>query len=152
MPFKVSIWVTTLPQSISMGALGKPSMAIFPPWFMLSIISGRAVGWPDISRPTSKPSSIPSSRWASLIRVAETSRARSTPMPRASSRRGADTSVMTILRAPACRATAAAISPMGPAPVMRTSSPMRGWASAVCTAFPSGSKIAPSSGVITSSR
>ena len=34
---------------------------------------------------------------------------------------------------------------MGPAPVINTSSPATGKVSAVCTAFPNGSKIAPSS-------
>src|SRR5262249_55322086 len=43
-------------------------------------------------------------------------------------------------RAPTCFEMAAAITPMGPAPVMRTSSPTRSKESAVCTAFPSGSK------------
>ena len=59
----------------------------------------------------------------------------------------ADTSVTTILRAPAWRATAIAISPIGPAPVIRTSSPTSGKLRAVCTALPNGSKMAPSSGV-----
>jgi len=49
---------------------------------------------------------------------------------------------MTTRRAPARRATAAAIIPIGPAPVTSTSSPTRGNASAVCTALPSGSKMA----------
>src|SRR6478752_5025974 len=100
MPFMVSMWVTTLPQSMSMDWLGSPSIAIRPPWFMLSIISGRAVGCPDISMPMSKPSRMPSSRWASLTRIFETSIARSTPSRRASSSRGAETSVIAILRAP----------------------------------------------------
>ena len=54
---------------------------------------------------------------------------------------------MTTKRAPMCRATAAAIRPIGPAPVISTSSPTSGKDSAVCTALPNGSKIAPSSGV-----
>ena len=37
-----------------------PSMAILPPWHMLSIMSRKAAGLPDISRPTSKPSFMPS--------------------------------------------------------------------------------------------
>ena len=35
-------------------------MAILPPWHMLAIISRSACGLPDISRPTSKPSIMPS--------------------------------------------------------------------------------------------
>ena len=48
-------------------------------------------------------------------------------------------------RAPACRATATAMQPIGPAPVTSTSSPRTGNVSAVCTAFPKGSKIAATS-------
>ena len=59
----------------------------------------------------------------------------------ASSRRYGFTSVMTTCRAPACRATAAAMMPIGPAPVISTSSPSTGNDSAVCTALPNGSKI-----------
>ncbi len=49
-------------------------------------------------------------------------------------------------RAPTCRATDAAMRPIGPAPVISTSSPTSGNLSAVCTALPNGSKIAPTSG------
>src|SRR6266568_2037098 len=52
---------------------------------------------------------------------------------------------MTTCRAPACRATAAAMMPIGPAPVINTSSPSTGNARAVCTALPNGSKIAATS-------
>src|SRR6185312_14458977 len=52
---------------------------------------------------------------------------------------------MTTWRAAACLATAAAMMPMGPAPVTSTSSPSTGNAKAVCTALPSGSKIAATS-------
>ena len=45
-------------------------------------------------------------------------------------------------RAPAWRTTAVAISPIGPAPEISTSSPRIGNASAVWTALPNGSKIA----------
>src|SRR6202020_1478988 len=48
---------------------------------------------------------------------------------------------MTTCRAPACRAMATAMTPMGPAPVMSTSSPTTLKASAVCVALPSGSRI-----------
>ena len=72
--------------------------------------------------------------------------AKSTPSPRASCRRDSLTSVITTYRAPTCRTTAAAISPIGPAPVISTSSPTSGNVNAVCTALPNGSKIAPRSG------
>src|SRR5204863_92705 len=49
-------------------------------------------------------------------------------------------SVMTTLRAPAIFAIGTAMQPIGPAPVMRTSSPTRSNAKAVWTAFPSGSE------------
>ena len=38
-------------------------MAILPPWHMLASMSRKASGLPDISRPTSKPSFMPSSSW-----------------------------------------------------------------------------------------
>ena len=71
--------------------------------------------------------------------------ARSTPIARASSSRSGDTSVMTTKRAPACFATAAAMMPIGPAPVTSTSSPSEGKVNAVWTALPKGSKIAATS-------
>ncbi len=55
---------------------------------------------------------------------------------------------MTTCRAPACRTTAAAMSPIGPAPVMSTSSPSTGKLSAECTALPNGSKMAATSGSV----
>ena len=48
---------------------------------------------------------------------------------------------MTTWRAPTCRAIAAAMMPIGPAPVISTSSPTSGNDSAVCVALPNGSKI-----------
>ena len=51
----------------------------------------------------------------------------------------------TTYRAPAWRATATAMQPIGPAPVTSTSSPSTGNVSAVWTAFPNGSKIAATS-------
>ena len=89
---------------------------------MLSIISRIALGTPDISNPTSKPSFMPSSACASRSRVLETSTASVTPILRASSSRYSLTSVTTTNRAPLWRAAIAAINPMGPAPVMSTSS------------------------------
>ena len=94
MPLMVSMWVTTVCQSMAIFSAGRPSRAILPPWFMLATISWSALARPDISRPTSNPSARPSSRWASRMRVAETSIAASAPMLRASSRRSAETSVM----------------------------------------------------------
>jgi len=44
-----------------------------------------------------------------------------------------------MLRAPACLQIAAAIIPIGPAPVMSTSSPSKSNESAVCVALPKGS-------------
>ena len=44
-------------------------------------------------------------------------------------------------RAPQCRAMATAMMPMGPAPVMSTSSPTTLNASAVCVALPNGSRM-----------
>ena len=66
-------------------------------------------------------------------------------MLRASSRRYGFTSVTTTWRAPAWRTTAAAMMPIGPAPVISTSSPSTGNESAVWTALPNGSKIAATS-------
>ena len=55
---------------------------------------------------------------------------------------------MTTWRAPAWRTTGMAMMPMGPAPVMSTSSPSTGNESAVCTALPKGSKMAATSWLI----
>ena len=53
------------------------------------------------------------------------------------------TSVITTCRAPAWRAMAADIIPIGPAPVTSTSSPKTGKLSAECVALPNGSKSTP---------
>src|SRR5664280_2767819 len=146
MPLIVIMWVTTLAQSTVMGWLGRRSTATRAPWLRLSIISGRAPADPLISRPMSKPSVMPRRSWADAIRSVETLVARSTPVFLASSSRASFTSVTTTKRAPTWRATAAAMSPIGPAPVTSTSSPTSGNDSAVCTALPNGSKIAARSG------
>ena len=113
---------------------------------MLAIMSRSAAGLPDISRPTSKPSSMPSSRCTSARSVGgRVDRDAWRPSVRASSRRYGLRSVTTTWRAPAWRTTAAAIRPIGPAPVISTSSPSVLKASAVWTALPSGSKIAATS-------
>ena len=70
MPLIVIMWVTTLPQSISIGRLGRPSIAIRPPWLRLAIMSGSADGCPLISSATSKPSTMPSRRCADGDRLA----------------------------------------------------------------------------------
>ena len=111
-----------------------------PPCAMLSIMSLSALGLPDISRPTSNPSFIPSSAWTSGSFSRETSTPRVAPILRARARRSGFTSVTTILRAPQWRAIAVAMQPMGPAPVISTSSPTRSNWSAVWVALPRGSK------------
>ena len=78
-------------------------------------------------------------------RLARVDAPASRPCRCASSSRYGFRSVTTTWRAPAWRTTAAAMQPIGPAPVMSTSSPSTGNASAVCTAFPNGSKIAATS-------
>ena len=52
---------------IAISFSGIPSMAIFPPWHMFASISWKAEAFPDISRPTSNPSFIPSRFWTSAI-------------------------------------------------------------------------------------
>ena len=86
--------VTTVVQSISNGAAGRPSRAIFPPWLMFSIISCSARAWPVISRPTSKPSRIPRRRCASRTRMVDTSSTTSAPQSSAMARRSGEMSVM----------------------------------------------------------
>ena len=58
---------------------GMPSMAILPPWLMFWIMSRKAWGLPDISRPTSKPSVMWRSAWTSLSEPWVGSKARLTP-------------------------------------------------------------------------
>ena len=140
----------TLVQSIDISDGGIPSIAIRPPWFMVSSMVRNAGGAPDISRPTSKPSVMPSSVITSLRFSFATLTARVIPILRASSRRYSLTSVITTLRAPTCFATAAAIIPIGPAPETSTSSPTRSNDSAVCTALPNGSKMEAKSSEILS--
>ena len=48
--------------------------------------------------------------------------------------------MITTWRAPACLQIGMAMQPIGPAPVISTSSPTRSNESAVCTALPNGSK------------
>ena len=89
-------------------------MAIFPPWHIFSSISRNASGEPDISRPTSKPSRIPRRFWTSRRRVVRESTVTGMPAFSASFRRCGFTSVITTWRAPANRATTAAMMPIGP--------------------------------------
>ena len=60
MPLIVSMLKMTVFQSMAISCSGMPSMAILPPWHMLASMSRKAAGLPDISRPTSKPSFMPS--------------------------------------------------------------------------------------------
>ena len=108
-------------------------------------MSRNADGLPDISRPTSKPSTMPSCSCTWRNFPSRTLNATVAPIFRAKSSRYSFTSLMTTDLAPACLTTATAMMPMGPAPVMSTSSPSTGNDSAVCTAFPKGSKIAATS-------
>ena len=109
--------------------------------------SSTAEGAPDISSAMSKPSTMPSCSWASRnVWPAETSTTRSAPAAEARANRPADMSVTQMRRAPAWRTTAVAMTPIGPAPVMTTSSPTTGHCRAVCVALPSGSNNAPRSG------
>ena len=78
----------------------------------------RPAALPDISRPTSNPSFMPSCFWAWRCVSARRPRPASPPSCCAKSRRYGLTSVTTTCRAPACRATAAAMMPIGPAPVI----------------------------------
>ena len=91
---------------------------------------------------------MPSSRWTSARSRSRGSTASVAPIRRASSSRYGLRSVTTTWRAPAWRTTAAAMQPIGPAPVTSTSSPSTGNESAVCTALPNGSKIAATSSSI----
>ena len=120
---------------------GIPSSATLPPWFMCSSIPVKAAGTPDISMPTSKPSVMRSSSITSRSVSRPMFTARVAPIRRASPSRYSLTSVITTWRAPTWRAIAAAMMPIGPAPVMSTSSPTRLNDSAVCVALPNGSKI-----------
>ena len=112
-------------QSTAVSPGGMPSSAMPPPWFITSIISRSAAGLPDISRPTSKPSVMPSSLITSRNAVDATLTARVAPTLAARPSRYSLTSVTTTWRAPTCRAMAAAIRPIGPAPATSTSSPTR---------------------------
>ena len=133
---------TTRFQSMAIGSDGIPSMAILPPWHMFSSMVRSADGAPDISKPTSNPSRIPSSSWTSDMVRCLASTAKVAPIRLARSRRNGFTSETTTCRAPAYLTIAVAIKPIGPAPVISTSSPRQSKLSAVCTALPSGSKIA----------
>src|ERR1700677_1586635 len=108
---------------------------------MVGSISRRAAALPDISKPTSKPSSMPRSRIASSRDWCAMLMALLAPIWAARSSRNWLTSVITMWRAPTNRAVATAMMPMGPAPVMSTSSPTTLKASAVCVALPNGSRI-----------
>ncbi|OPZ63242.1 MAG: hypothetical protein BWY83_03442 [bacterium ADurb.Bin478] len=108
---------------------------------MFSSMDSNARGLPDISRPISNPTIASSFLHCSMVSwVTLTTRVAPIFFPRFS--RYSLTSVMTILRAPTWRQMATAIRPMGPAPVMSTSSPTISKESAECVALPKGSKKA----------
>ena len=67
----------------------------------------------------------------------------SAPISFAIARRFSFVSVAKTVELPQAFATAIAINPIGPHPVTKTVCPAIGPASTVCTAFPSGSSIAP---------
>ncbi len=60
MPLIVSMLKMTVFHSMVISFAGIPNIAIFPPWLMFVSMSRNAAALPDISRPTSKPSCIPS--------------------------------------------------------------------------------------------
>ena len=113
-----------------------------PPCFILWIISSNATCDPDISRPTSNPSVIPISFITSLRFSSFKLTVLVAPSFFASSSLYGFISVTTTCLAPENFTIAAAIHPIGPAPAISTSSPSASKESAVCVAFPNGSKIA----------
>ena len=125
--------------------MARPRRLIFPPFLITEIICFKAAPLPDISRPTSKPSTRP----CSFITVIRSSfavfTAASAPIFFANSRRASWISVMITRRAPAYLQMATAMMPMGPAPVIRTSSPTRSNIKAVWVAFPTASNMATTS-------
>ena len=120
-------------------------MAILPPWLMLAIMSRKACGLPRHLQ-----ANVEAFRHAELLLhfgqrcLCGIDGERRAHLARQFQAEGF-TSVMTTWRAPAWRTTAAAMMPMGPAPVISTSSPSTGNESAVCTALPKGSKMAATS-------
>ena len=87
MPLMVIMCVMTRPQSMGKGSFGSPSIATRPPWFMWASMSSTALGTPDISRPTSKPSFIPRVAIASPRSEVRALTTRSAPASLASSSR-----------------------------------------------------------------
>src|ERR1035438_3124064 len=81
MPLIVIVLSTRWAQSIPNSPVGSPSSAILPPWVMAASMSLSAVGLPDISNPTSKPSTIPSRSMAAARGVGLASTARATRGP-----------------------------------------------------------------------
>mmetsp|Transcript_55355 Transcript_55355/g.132209 ORF Transcript_55355/g.132209 Transcript_55355/m.132209 type:complete len:246 (-) Transcript_55355:334-1071(-) len=150
MPLMMRPLKITRSQLISKGLEGIPSRPTEAPTFSVSSMECTALGTPDISKPTSKPSLIFSSPISCLnFSVALpllTLSTREAPHFKARSKRNSLMSVTTMWRAPTCRQMATAMTPMGPAPVMRTSSPTRSKPSAVWVALPRASmKLATSS-------
>ena len=145
-PWMVSMLKMIFEKSTVNSCVGVPSSAMRPPWVMLSIMDRSAAPDPDISRPMSKPSCMSWRAYVSAMSSRDTLTVDVRPSESASASRSSDMSVMTTLRAPWNLATSAAMIPIGPAPVTRTSSASAGNCSAACTALPNGSKIAATSG------
>lgn len=116
-PFSVSILKMTRSQSIFVFGGKIPSSDIVAPFCAFLSWSVSALGIPDISIPTVKLRP----RVASAMVVLDTLMVWVAPIFLARLSRYSFTSVITTFFAPACLATATAIIPMGPAPVIRTS-------------------------------
>ena len=148
MPFMVSaLKIISLQSTVVVGG-SMPSCAMWEPLYMWATMSRKATGDPDISKPTSKPD-MPSCFMApSIVSPSEALTVNVAPIFRAMSRRKSFRSVTMTFFAPAKRAMAVAMVPMRPAPVIRTSSPNKGKASAVWVALPNGSMMAARSSEI----
>ena len=135
-PFQINLFHSMLEPSGWM-----PSREMLAPFRELSMMSFRQDGAPLISRHTSNPSVISSSFITSTSFSRVTFTVRSAPSVLARLRRKSLMSVITTVLAPAFLQTAAAMQPMTPAPVIRTSSPTMSQDKAVWTALPRGSKM-----------
>ncbi len=102
-----------------------------------------AVGFPLISSSTSTPVLLVSLRILATASSAAGFSTTSAPIFLAIARRCSFVSVANTVELPHAFATAIDINPIGPQPVTKAVRPAIGPASTVCTAFPSGSKIAP---------
>ena len=125
-----------------------PNNDIFDPLYILSIISRKPAGEPDISSPTSKPRMPSFSTARAMVSPREGFTVSVAPILRAIFNLYSLRSLTTMYRAPAKRQMAVAMLPIRPAPVISTSSAISGKERAVCVALPKGSMIeAISSGI-----